>query len=129
MENCNEAVTPLESNCKLQLIESKNGVDSTLYKQIVGSLRFVCNGRPDIAFGVGLVSRFMTDPRISHMTAAKRILRYLKGTLDFGLLFPKSKEKLLAEVAAYSDSDWCGDQADRKSTSGYLFKFLGAPIS
>lgn len=96
MENCNEAVTPLESNCKLQLIESKNGVDSTLYKQIVGSLRFVCNGRPDIAFGVGLVSRFMTDPRISHMTAAKRILRYLKGTLDFGLLFPKSKEKLLA---------------------------------
>lgn len=123
------AATPVETNSKLPFVESEEKVDATLYKQIVGSLRFVYNSRPDITFGVGLISRFMSDPRANHMIAAKRILRYLKGTADFGLLFPRAKEEVNGEIVAYSDSDWCGDQMDRKSTSGYFFRFLGAPIS
>jgi hypothetical protein len=71
----------------------------------------------------------MNDPRKSHLTAAKRILRYVKGTLKYGLLFPTANKEGEAELEGYSDSDWCGDRLDRKSTSGYLFKFNGAAIS
>lgn len=129
MENCNEAATPVETNLKLQVHEEEKQVDGTLYKQIVGSLRFLCNSRPDISFGVGLVSRFMSDPRVSHLIAANRILRYLKGTQDFGILFPKCKDQNVAKLIAYLDSDFSGDKVDRKSTCGYLFRFLDAPIS
>lgn len=83
MSNCNFAATPVDTNAKLQKGEHENGVDATLFKSLVGSLRYICNSRPDISFGVGLVSRFMDDPRHSHWIAAKRILRYLKGTLEF----------------------------------------------
>lgn len=79
VENCNEAVTLVEAKLKLIKREDEKAVDGTLFKQIVGSLRFLCNNRPDISFGVCLVSRFMSDPRVSHMVAAKRIQRYLKG--------------------------------------------------
>lgn len=99
-----------------------------MFKSLVGSLRYLCNSRPDISFGVGLISRFMDDPRHSHLVAAKRILRYLKGTIDFGILFPKRNQGV-TELVGYSDSDWCGDRSDRRSTTGYLFKFLNAPIS
>lgn len=130
MENCNEVATPMETTYKLLIDETESEVDGTLYKQIVGSLRFLCHSRPDISFSVGLVSRFMSKPRTSHMAAVKRILRYLKGTQDFGLLFPRSKRQGgVAEIEAFSDSDWSGDKVDRKSTSGYFFRFLKAPIS
>ncbi|RDX77426.1 Copia protein, partial [Mucuna pruriens] len=71
----------------------------------------------------------MDNPRAPHMTAAKHILRYLKGTSDFGLLFPIGNDQNRSCIEAYSDSDWCGDKVERKSTSGYLFKYLDAPIS
>jgi len=64
-------------------------VDVTLFKQIAGSLRFLCHSRSDINFRVGLVSKFMHNPKASHMVVAKHILKYLKGTTDYGLLFPK----------------------------------------
>lgn len=128
MQNCNEEATPVEVNVKLTKGELEKSVDGTLFKQMVGTLRFLCNSRPDIAFAVGLVSRFMSDPKVSHMIAVKRILRYLKCTQNAGLLFPKGPGQC-AELEAYSDSDWSGDKVDRKSTSGYMFKFLNAPIS
>ncbi|XP_057435865.1 secreted RxLR effector protein 161-like [Lotus japonicus] len=96
---------------------------------MVGSLRFICHTRPEISYSVGLVSRFMSEPRHPHLIAAKRILRYLKGTLSFGILFPFQDEKVGLQLVAYSDSDWCGDLVDRKSTMGYIFTFAGAPIS
>jgi len=71
----------------------------------------------------------MNDPRKSHLTAAKRILRYVKGTLKFGLLFPAGNKEGETELEGYSDSDWCGDRMDRRSTSSYLFKLNGAAIS
>ncbi|MCI23495.1 hypothetical protein A2U01_0044675, partial [Trifolium medium] len=60
---------------------------------------------PDICFAVGLVSRFMEDPRQSHMKAATRILRYIAGTLDYGILFPKSAKNTKLEIVCYSDAD------------------------
>lgn len=86
MKHCNEVENPLEVNKKNNEYEER--VDGTEYKQLVGSLRFLCNSRPDIMFSVGLLSRFMSDPRKSHMIAAQQMLRYIKGTIDFGVLFP-----------------------------------------
>ena len=84
-ENCN--TTPVLVMPNLKLIEEldEKPVDATLFKQIIGSLRFLCNSRPDISYGVGLLSRFMGNPQSPHMTATKHILRYLKGTSEFGL--------------------------------------------
>ncbi|MCH82414.1 copia-type polyprotein [Trifolium medium] len=129
MENCNEAETPMEANLKLSKDETGQAVDATLFKQVVGSLRFICNTRPDINYAVGSVSRFMSNPKASHMVAAKRILRYLKGTQDFGLAFPTSKVGSQFELEGFSDSDWCGDKDDRRSTSGHWFRFRNSPIS
>jgi hypothetical protein len=107
MENCNEAETPMEANLKLSMSEDEQAVDATLFKQVVGSLRFICNTRPDINYAVGSVSRFMSKPKTSHLIAAKRILRYLKGTKDYGLVFPTSNNNSQIELAGFSDFDWC----------------------
>ncbi|RDY02272.1 hypothetical protein CR513_14284, partial [Mucuna pruriens] len=125
MENCNTASVPVMPNLKLTKELDEKPVDATLFKQIIGSLRFLCNSRPDISYGVGLLSRFMDNPRAPHMTAAKHILRYLKGTSDFGLLFPTGNDQNRSCIEAYSDSDWCGDKVERKSTYVYLFKYPG----
>lgn len=128
MMNCNPANTPVETKLKLEKGGNEKAIDPTLYKQMVGSLRYLCNSRPDISYGVGLISRFMDDPRQSHLVAAKRIMRYLKGTLDYGILFPKEDQGEI-ELIGFSDADWCGDRVDRRSTTGYMFKLSNAPIS
>jgi hypothetical protein len=132
MMSCNPSSSPAETNVKLVMNEEEGEeelVDPTLFKQNVGSLRYLCNSGPDIACEVGMISRFMSEQRVSHLLAAKRVMRYIKGTLEFGILFPKCLDENSMELVAYSDVDWCGDKQDRKSTSGYLFKFLNGPIS
>ena len=129
MTSCNPVSVPVEFNMKLRRDETSEAVDATLYKQIVGSLSFLCNTRPDICYGVGLISRFMCDPRKIHMATTKKILRYLAGTSDFGILFPVKNGKSKLELLGYADSDYSGDLDERKSTSGYLFLLNGAPIS
>ncbi|XP_014625989.1 uncharacterized mitochondrial protein AtMg00810-like [Glycine max] len=116
MMECNSIITPTKTGIKLQIDEDKKDVDPTLYKQIVGSLRYLCNTKPDIAYCVGLISRFMEKPKTPHFLEAKRILRYVKGTLDLGILYPYSQKNIEGEVFGYSD--WCGDKDDRKSTAG-----------
>ncbi|MCH81362.1 copia-type polyprotein, partial [Trifolium medium] len=117
MSECTYAVTPMETNLKLEKNVDEDAVDPTLFKQIVGSLRYLCNSRPDICFAVGLISRFMEEPKQSHMKAATRVLRYVAGTQDFGILFPKSAMNAKSEIICYSDADWCGDKVDRRSTT------------
>ncbi|RDX79163.1 hypothetical protein CR513_40444, partial [Mucuna pruriens] len=129
MENCNTTSVPVMPNLKLTKELDEKSVDATLFKQIIGSLRFLCNSRSDISYGVRLLSRFMDNPRVPHMTVAKHILRYLKGTSDFDLLFPIGNDQNKSCIEAYSDLDWCVDKVERKSISGYLFKYLDAPIS
>ena len=74
--------------------------------------------RPDITFAVCNAAKFCSKPTISHWSAVKRIFRYLKGTIDYGLLY--SKQDL--NCIGYSDSDWAEDKSDRKSTCGYCFE-------
>lgn len=82
MLDSNPAATPIEVNLKLEKNGDNDKVDVTLFKQIIGSLRHVCNNRPDIGFSVGLVSKYMDEPIVSHTKATRRILRCLKGTLN-----------------------------------------------
>lgn len=120
MEKCNQVTTPVESGLELRKNEDGD-VDPTYFKSLVGSLRYLTCTRPDILYGVGLISRYMETPDQSHLNAAKRILRYLKGTIDEGLSYTPTNE---FELIGYSDSDWGRDVDERKSTSGYVF-FIG----
>ncbi|RVW59737.1 Retrovirus-related Pol polyprotein from transposon TNT 1-94 [Vitis vinifera] len=103
-----------------KLTRDKEGVevDGTLYKQMVGSLMYLTATRPDLMFSVSLISRYMEHPTESHLLAAKRILRYVKGTVEFGVFYKKGGDD---KFIGYTDSDYAGDQDDRKSTSGYVF--------
>ncbi|KAK2424896.1 hypothetical protein QL285_035206 [Trifolium repens] len=117
MDKCNSALSPSEPRLQLSSDVDEKEVDPTYYRKLIGSLRYLCNTRPDLAYSVGIVSRFMEKPKTSHLIAVKRILRYVKGTIECGILFPAS------------DSNWRGDVEDRKSTADYMFYYGGAPIS
>lgn len=80
MLNCNIVVTPIESGLKLKEDNDEEMIDASLYKQIIGSLSYLCNNQLDTNFVVGVLSRFMHDPRKSHLLTGKRVLRYIKGT-------------------------------------------------
>lgn len=101
-------------------------MDSTTYRQLIGSLIYLTNTRPDLSYAVSILSRFMQEPRDSHWNAAKRVLRYIQGTKDFGLLYTKTKNFVLG---GYSDADFAGSIDDRASTSGYLMNMGSAAVS
>ena len=107
----------------------EDDVDPTQYRRLIGSLRYLCHTRPDLAYSVGMVSRFMQKPKVSHLAAVKRILRYLKGTFDYGILFPAVDKGKECKLVGYTDSSWCSDAEDRKSTAGYVFMLGGVPIA
>ena len=77
--------TPMTTNLKLLGDTSSGTIDATLYRQMIGSLMYLTNTWPDICFAVNTLSQYMVDPRQVHLVAAKHVLRYLKGTIDYGL--------------------------------------------
>lgn len=101
---------------KLRKDEGSEPVNSTEYRSIVGALRYLTHTRPDISFAVGIVSRFMEKPQLKHLQVVKVILRYIKGTMDFGIKY--SKEKKETTLLGYTDSDHGNDLNDGRSTSG-----------
>ncbi|XP_050150594.1 uncharacterized mitochondrial protein AtMg00810-like [Malus sylvestris] len=121
MDDCKPISTPVECGVKLTKHDEGESVDPTFFKSLVGSLRYLTCTRPDILYAVGLVSRYMENPTTTHLKTAKRILRYLKGTVNFGLFYSSSDNY---KLVGYSDSDWAGDFDDRKSTTGFVF-FMG----
>ena len=101
------------------------------YRTLVGSLQYLSNGsRPDISFAVNsLLARHMANPQVEHLNALKRVFRYLSGTRTMGLLYSASSDDPNhAKLQSYSDSDWAEDK-ERRSVSGLVFKYAGAPIS
>jgi hypothetical protein len=119
MKGYNACSVPMENRLKLSKKDESPSVDKTKYRSIIGSLRYLVNTRPDIAFAVGIVSRFMEDPRARHWAAVKQILRYLAGTVNYGCVYKLGTTE--TELLGYSDSDLAGDVDDRKSTSGSVF--------
>jgi len=109
-------------DCKLsriQLFQEQNYLEKMqgprwmpLYlKKVVGSLMYLTTTRPDLMYGVSLISRFMANPTKTHWTAAKRLLRYLKGTIELGIYYKRGEN---TSIIAYIDSDFAGDSDDRK---------------
>ena len=86
-----------------------------MYRQMIGSLMYLTNTRPDICFVVNTLSQFLIDLRHVHLIAAKHIMRYLRGTIDYGLKY-EANQKINLE--GYVDSDWARSAIDMKSTSG-----------
>jgi len=92
MGGCNPVKNPIVPGTKLIKDDGEDSENSTLFKQIIGSLMYLSVTRPDIAFVVCMLSKFMTDPKTSHMVAAKRVLRYVKGTTNLGVFYRRSAE-------------------------------------
>ena len=129
MENCKPVSTPLEPNTKYQpLAEDEKPVDVKEYQIAIGSITYVTTiSRPDLSAALGILSKFMANPGTEHWKGIKRILRYIKGTLNYGLLY--SCDGTIPILIGYSDADWGGDLSTRRSTSGYVFQIQGNTVS
>ncbi|CAI5732010.1 unnamed protein product [Peronospora farinosa] len=126
MEDCKAVISPADMSTRLLPSDAATKVNVP-FREAVGALMHLTTAtRPDIAFAVGYVSRFMENPQVEHWIAVKRILRYLQGTKSHGICFKPGDE---VDFRGYSDADWAGDHSDRKSTSGYAFLLMSAPIS
>ncbi|CAL2248615.1 unnamed protein product [Prunus armeniaca] len=120
LSECKPVSIPLVTSEKLSKDDGSGLASEEQYRRIVGSLLYLTATRPDIMFAASLLARFMHCPTSKHLGTAKRILRYVKGTLDYGLEYVKGKGAVLI---GYFDSDWSGSVDDSKSTSGYAFSF------
>ncbi|KAK6148203.1 hypothetical protein DH2020_019115 [Rehmannia glutinosa] len=115
MEEKSSVKIPMNTSVKMDMDADGKTVDQKRYIVLIGSLLYLTASRSDITFAVGVCARFQSAPKESHMTAAKRILRYLKGCQEVGLWYPKEGG---FKLIGYSDSDYAGCRVDRKSTSG-----------
>ena len=120
MEECNPSATPMNQNEKFCKEDGAAKADERLYRTIIGCLMYLTTTRPDIMNVVSLLSRYMHCASEVHFQAAKRIVRYVKGTIDYGLRFCQVKNFTLH---GYLDSDWASYVDDMRSTSGYCFNF------
>jgi hypothetical protein len=107
------ARTPMSTSVKINSDLAGKPVDPSLYRSMIGSLLYLTASRPDITFSVGVCARFQANPKESHLTAVKRIIRYVNDTLLFSIWY--SRETNLV-VAGYSDADWARNADDRNST-------------
>eukprot|EP00253_Pinus_taeda_P017150 PITA_17150 len=126
MIECNPLTTPTEQNLRLTSIEGKEFVDATKYGQLVGSLNYLTITRPKILFAIGILSRFMQKPCEGNSSVAKRVLRYLKGTQDFGIKYTQVDD---FSLIGYSDSDFDGDKETGVSTLGYAMSLGSGAVS
>ena len=120
--------TPIDLSVKLEKDDGiSKAVNPISYQSIIGSLMYVTTAtRPDISFAVGVLSKFNSKPNQTHLTAAKRVLRYLKGTAHMALKYCKAADE---NLVGYSDADWASDLDDWHSTSGNVFLMAGGAIS
>jgi hypothetical protein len=121
MAECHATTTPIDTRAKLSATAGAPVSDPSDYHSIVGALQYLTLTRPDLSYAVQQVCLYMHAPREPHLALVKRILRYIKGTLDFGLHIGVSDP---CSVTAYSDADWAGCPDTRRSTSGFCV-FLG----
>ena len=120
--------TPMDANLKKlrDSASSSNLINPTMYRQLIGSLMYLTNTRPNICFDVNVLSQFMCEPRQIHWTTAKHVLRYLCGTMVYDLWYNSDCDLRLQGL---TNSDWSGYTTYRKSTSRCCFSFSFAVIS
>nr|KYP63626.1 Retrovirus-related Pol polyprotein from transposon TNT 1-94 [Cajanus cajan] len=126
MNQSNSVQTPIAPGFKICKDEGGQQVDKTCFMQMVGCLMYLTSTCPDLMFVVSLLSRYMENRTQLHLQLAKRVLRYIQGTAEFGIFYKKGgSDKLIA----YTDSDYAGDVDDRKSTTGNVFLFGSGAVS
>ena len=114
-DKCSSMKTPMSISEKLHKDESGKPICSITYRGMIGSLLYLTASRSDIMFATCLCARYQSEPKESHLKAVKRIFRYLKGTPNMGLWYPKDSD---FDLIGYTDADYAGCKLDRKSTSG-----------
>jgi hypothetical protein len=102
--------TPMEAKLKLLVDTLPELINAIIYKHIIRSLMYLMNTRPDICFAVNTLSQFLVEPRHVHLVAAKRVMRYLKGTIDCDLSYDGDHDFTLS---GYTDANWAGSVSDR----------------
>ena len=127
MMDCNPTKYPMEQRAQLHKDPDGQLVDATKYRRVIGCLRYLLHTHPDLSFAIGVASRFMEKPTMMHYKAVKQILRYLKGTIHFGLVYSRGGAEEV--ITGFTDSDLAGDMHDRKSTSGMAFYINGSLVS
>jgi transposase InsO family protein len=126
LDDCKPVSIPLATGEKLKKKDGSELADESLYRRIVGSLLYLTATRPDLMYAASLLSRFMTGPTKIHMGAAKRVLRYVQGTLSYGIEYVREQS---ATLIGFCDADWAGSEDDSRSTSGYAFSFGSGAFS
>ncbi|XP_047332456.1 uncharacterized mitochondrial protein AtMg00810-like [Impatiens glandulifera] len=118
---------PMEA--KLQLGKDVEGslVDPKEYRRIIGCLRYLTHTRPDISYAIEIVSRYIEKPTTLHQQTVKHILRYAKGTTNYGIQLRRGRE--VEELVCFTDSDLVGDTGDIKSTREMVFYLNGNLIT
>ena len=114
MEDCNPTKIPMDPGAKLDEDEGGERVDATEYRRVIG-LRYLLHTRPDLSFSIGMASRYMEKSTMKDQRALKQILRYLKGTVNLGLVYTQGGKE--EEIVGYTDSDLAGDLVGRRSTT------------
>jgi hypothetical protein len=125
MEDSKPVGTPMVTGCKLRKDDDSPDVDQSSYRSMIGSLLYITASRPNIMHAVGMVGRYQSTPKQSHLLVVKRIFRYLKETITYGLWYPRNQK---FQLTAYLDVDWENCVDERKSTSGGAF-FLGDSLA
>ena len=124
MKNAKHMETPMSTTCYLDKDKTGQLIDIKKYRGMIGSLLYLSASRPDIMFSVYMCARYQANPKKSHLSAIKRIIRYLLCTINLGLWYPKNSSY---NLIGYSDSDFVGCKTDRKSTSGTCH-FIGSTL-
>jgi hypothetical protein len=127
MENCNSVQTPmdLKKSLKKRTLDERQS-DQDEYRTGIGALLYLCNTRPILSQAVGVLSKFINDPSSDHEVAFKRVLRYLKGTINEGVNY---KGQGPIQLEGWADADYAGDADDRRSTTGFVVTINGGPVS
>lgn len=127
LTDCNVSKTPMEAGYMRAGEDSEQLTDATKYRSLVGGLLYIAvNTRPDIAASVSILGRCVSQPTERDWKAAKRVVRYLKGTKQLQLKFGPGDEW---NLLGYSDADWAGDLSSRRSTTGFIFFFGSGPVT
>lgn len=125
LSDAKSSSTPADANVNLSKNTSNNEPINFPYREAVGALLFLSSvSRPDIAYAVNVISRYVNNPGPSHVTAVKRIVRYLINSKDMSIVYQGN-----VELVGYSDSDFAGDLDTRKSNTGYIFLMNGGPVT
>ncbi|GJT15377.1 ribonuclease H-like domain, reverse transcriptase, RNA-dependent DNA polymerase [Tanacetum coccineum] len=126
MTYSNDTKIPMDPGTMLVKAKDGNSVDATYYRSLIGSIRYLLHTRPDLSYSVGLLSRFMQDPKDHHLKAVKQVIRYIKGTKEHGIIYKKEGS---CKITGYSDSSYGINTDQGKGTTGIVFYFGESPIT